>query len=305
MIKPSEIIRSQFPFSKSELYTYSLTCPRRYKVYSVRKRNERGYRIIAQPSKDLKAVQRVLLDSFFDERFRVHENAKAYKKGASILENAKPHLSNQYLLKMDFKDFFPSIRASDFTKYLTSNEILQDQEEIEFLNRIFFKHSPAGLVLSIGSPGSPFISNSLLFTFDVAMSEACEAEGIVYTRYSDDLTLSTNEKNSLFDWPKRVTAVLNSLDYPSLVLNLDKTVFTSKKFNRHVTGITITNDGKASVGRARKRRIRTQVYLSIGQDSESLKSLQGHIAYAGSVEPTFVQKLWKKYPEQMLHIKSA
>ena len=137
------------------------------------------------------------------------------------------------------------------------------------------------------------------------MSKACIAEEIAYTRYSDDITLSTNHESKLFDWPTTTATMLKSLETPKLTLNEKKTVFSSKKFNRHVTGITITNDEKASIGRSRKRSIKTRVYLATEENVKQLEELKGIIAFAMSIEPNFAKGLWVKYPKQMKIIMSV
>ena len=49
-----------------------------------------------------------VLDGFMSN-LPIHESAVAYTKGIGIKENAKRHQGNQYILKMDFKDFFPFV----------------------------------------------------------------------------------------------------------------------------------------------------------------------------------------------------
>jgi len=200
---------------------------------------------------------------------------------------------------MDFQDFFPSILADDFVLYLLANEILAEEKEAKLLSRIFFKNDAGKLRLSIGSPGSPMISNALLYNFDERVSSICKNSDVAYTRYSDDMTFTTNQPNILFEWPKKIDAFLNEMESPILTVNAKKTVFSSKKFNRHVTGITITNDGRPSIGRGRKRALRTRVFKVANLDSDEVVKLRGHIAFAAQVEPAFLEALWQKYPEQM------
>lgn len=295
----SELLCRQFSFSRAELFAYAQTCPHRYKTYPIDKRNSDKKRIISQPSKDLKAVQRFILSEFLSSKLSVHDAAKAYKVETNILDNAKPHLKNRYLLKMDFRDFFPSIRAWDFVQYLVGKDLVKDDIEAKLLARIFFKNQDGELLLSIGSPGSPIISNALLFPFDEKVSDLCREAGVSYTRYSDDLTFSTNNRDLLFSWVAKIENILEELKTPTLELNHEKTVFSSKKFNRHVTGITITNDGLASIGRGKKRALRSRVFNAPSSSMEEIASLRGYISFANQIESDLVRKLWEKYPEQM------
>lgn len=297
-MKPSELISRKFGLSGSGLASYVRTCPYRYKTYPIEKRNSDQKRMISQPSKDLKAVQRFLIDEFLRDRLPVHKAATAYKADTNILDNAVPHLENSYLLKMDFVNFFPSIQGDDFKTYLLSKNV--EDDEAKLLVRIFFKMDDIGrLCLSIGSPGSPIISNALMYEFDRIVLDLCDEHGIAYTRYSDDLTFSTNTKDILFEWPDRISAILEEIEFPTIQINAAKTVFSSKKFNRHVTGITITNQGSMSIGRSRKRQIRSAVYKVDELSAKEVSSLRGYIAFANQVEPGFTEKLEKKYPDQM------
>lgn len=84
--------------------------PHSYKVYTIAKRSG-GLRTIAQPAKETKFIQRWLIENVFSQ-LPVHECASAYKVGASIKKNADAHKSNSYVIKLDFKDFFPSITSN-------------------------------------------------------------------------------------------------------------------------------------------------------------------------------------------------
>jgi RNA-directed DNA polymerase len=218
---PSAVLCKRFAFSLEQLYVYAQTCPYRYKTYEIDKRNG-GKRKISQPSKDLKVIQRYILAEFLESHLKVHDSAKAYKINTNILDNARPHLKNNYLLKMDFKEFFPSIIDTDFIQYLMELGIVNDLKEAQLLSRIFFKQEGLSLRLSIGSPGSPIISNALLFSFDEIVTKECLENGISYTRYSDDLTFSTNHRGLLFDWPERVGLILKNIGFPTLEINRKK-----------------------------------------------------------------------------------
>lgn len=299
---PSDYLCKRLGFSRDQLFVYANTCPRRYKKYKIKKR-QGGYRDIAQPAKSLKIIQRILINELLLKKMPIHESATAYRKGKSILDNATPHLKNSFLLKMDFENFFPSISADDFTKYIFKNHELSklDEKEVNLLINFFFMQNGLDKTLSIGAPSSPFLSNALMFDFDRKISSLAIAHEVKYTRYSDDLTYSTEIPDQLFKWPNIVEETLSSLISPKISLNKDKTVFSSRKHNRHITGITISNDGKASLGRSRKREIRTEVYLLMsGKITEKeIDSLRGLIAFANVVEPEFIVKLKEKYPVQM------
>ncbi|WP_304619590.1 retron St85 family RNA-directed DNA polymerase [Paracoccus sediminilitoris] len=304
-MRPENILRQNLFISGNELDRYLSSCPRRYKHYKIEKRGgeKDNRRSISQPTPELKALQRTLLDEFLVERLPVHQAAMAYKKNTSIADNAKIHARNSYLLKMDFENFFPSIKSSDLCALLidSGNVNKDDHLDLRIISRVFFMHNGPELVLSIGAPSSPFISNAMLFNFDKIVAEHCGNLHISYSRYSDDLTFSTTVKDILFDIPAFIQKTLKSIKYPKLAINEKKTVFSSKAHNRHVTGVTLSNTGEISLGRSKKRSLRTQVYL-FSKDQLSLKeaaALRGYIAFSNSVEPKFLESLLKKYPKAM------
>lgn len=304
-ITASKILKENYRFTSVELDRFISTCPFRYKIYEIPKRNSQEKRTIAHPSRVLKAVQRTLLSSILDDLLLVHGCATAYKKGAGIKDNANIHLQSNFLLKMDFKNFFPSITSYDFDKLLRDKYDLTDTYELNILKRVFFMQSGEELVLSIGSPGSPLISNSMLFDFDERMDEVSKSNGVTYSRYSDDLTFSTYTPEVLTEWPIRIEKILGSLVYPKLTINAEKTVHTSKRRNRHVTGITLSSEGKLSIGREKKRTIRAKIHQASKLNSKELEKLRGHLAFLAHIEPATYKSLSAKYKNEFRLIGSA
>lgn len=301
----SKTIRENYRFTSDELDRFISTCPFRYKIYKISKRNSQEKRTIAHPSRVLKAVQRTLLSLILDDLLFVHDCAKAYKKGTGIKDNASIHLQNNFLLKMDFKKFFPSIKSHDFATLLREKHDITDEYELNIFKRVFFMKSGEDLVLSIGSPGSPLISNSMLFDFDEKMDEASKASGVTYSRYSDDLTFSTNTPEVLTEWPKKIEKISSSLDYPRLTINTDKTVHTSKRHNRHITGVTLSSQGKLSIGREKKRILRTKIHQASKLSQRELSQLRGHLAFLAHIEPDTYKSLSEKYETEFRIIGSA
>lgn len=283
---------------KSELYSFINTAPHRYKSYAIPKRNGTGTRIIAQPSRAVKVLQELALASIA-EKLPVHNSAMAYIKGKNIKENAAKHKLNQYILKMDFKDFFHSIKPNDLIEHANKHLGKLDDEDRFMLAKLFF-WSPKdgqGSRLSIGAPSSPFISNTILFQFDLRLSNYLAKNNITYTRYADDLTFSTNKRNILSEIPNAVKGICEHLSYPKLTINDSKTIFSSKANNRHITGLVLTNDNKISLGRDKKRAIKSLIFrFSKSElDEKAILNLRGQISFAKHIEPTFYSSLINKY----------
>lgn len=152
------------------------TAPKRYKTFYIKKRSG-GLREIAQPAREVKALQRVLVEQFLHQ-LPIHPAATAYKSGASIAKNAIVHAGATPILKMDFKDFFPSIHASDWAAYCNDCGIFEGQDILLTQNILFRKaKGDKTLKLSIGAPSSPLISNALLYKFDELVHQQAENAG--------------------------------------------------------------------------------------------------------------------------------
>lgn len=87
-----------------------------------------------------------------------------------------------------------------------------------------------------------------------------------------------------------------------LRVNTDKTVHTSKKGHRRVTGLVLSNEGKVSLGRDKKRKIRATLHnYKVGRFNDELKKqeLRGWLAHAKACDPEFLSSLNEKYNREI------
>ena len=268
---------------------------KKYKVYTIPKRTH-GRRTIAHPAKPLKYLQRLFVDL---HPLPFHSNSVAYRKGYSIKNNAEFHKGNQYLLKMDLANYFNSLTTDVFWNEYNRNgiDLSFELSKSWIENLLFWQKNQNELVLSVRAPTSPMISNFCMFRFDEILTTHCLKNGISYTRYADDLTFTTNTKNTLFHLPDKVETFLKAIYGNVLSVNHQKTVFSSKAHNRHVTGLTITNEGFISLGRNRKRYIKHLVhyFLLNKLNKEDVLHLKGLLSFAKHVEPKFCETIDVKY----------
>lgn len=273
------------------------SAPVRYKTYRIPKRTT-GFREISQPAVEVKALQRGLIEILL-RNLPMHHAATAYRAGMSIKDNAMRHAGNGPILKMDFKDFFPSIKPRDWSAYCKRTGVLSDSVDIHLTSLLLFQRPKGSSVLrlAIGAPSSPFLSNALMFDFDEAIAEAVAKDHVTYTRYADDLTFSAPRTGHLVNVEKIVRATILALQYPRLTVNDEKTTRVTRKYGRKVTGLTLTNDGKISIGHKRKRLIHAAVHhASLGKLSPaSLGELKGLLGFANSAEPQFINTLRQRY----------
>ena len=258
-----------------------------------------GYRLIYQPSKKVKVIQYWLIANIFS-KMKIHPAATAFVKRSSIKRNALIHKKGKYFLKLDFKDFFPSISFEDFKPIL--KDWVGSKYRGDYLDVVrlvcFYKNDS----LPIGYPTSPIISNIVMYNFDtIIFSKLSNKEkyGIVnYSRYADDMTFSTNLKGACRKIKSMVEETLKEISSPCLHLNPKKTIFASASGGSAlVTGLRICYDGHLTIHRKYKDKIRLllSLYKKNKLSDEEILSLTGHLSYIKFVDGAFYTKIQNKY----------
>ncbi|WP_367848757.1 retron St85 family RNA-directed DNA polymerase [Rhodoferax sp. WC2427] len=299
----AQIMFDTFGLSEENFDRLVTRSPHSYKIYTIPKKSG-GVRTIAQPAKEIKFLQRWLIENVFS-KLPIHDCASAYKTGASIKSNANAHKENEYISKFDFENFFPSIKHSDLTKHFKNHlEKNIHPDDIKTVTRLCCIRPKGGgvLCLSIGAPSSPILSNSIMHEFDTQVNNWCKTKKITYTRYADDMTFSTNTKNASAEIELKIQQFTENISYPSLKLNSNKTIHLSKKFQRRITGVIINNDGQLSIGRDRKRLISSLIHkFTLGKlQNQDIFQLQGLIGFSKDIEPDFIKSMKKKYGSQVV-----
>jgi len=274
------------------------TAPARYKEYTIPKRRG-GLRTIAQPSRELKILQRYLLETKL-RPLQVHAAATGYVRGRNILHNARIHQRNRIILKLDFEDFFPSIKVTDWDRYLRLKKPSEiERADFELYRRILFwgQKSAIPKCLSIGAPTSPALSNILLFDLDTRLFGAASRFNVAYSRYADDITVSANDLESVRRFEGAAQRIVTGTRSPAFTFNQSKRGLYFRGQKRMVTGLIITPVNDISIGRERKRLISVMLHkVAIGKaDLEQISYLKGMLGFCIANEPDFVSRMRTKY----------
>ena len=275
------------------IHTVAKTASHRYKTYEIMKKAG-GVRTIHHPARELKTMQRWLVSHVINH-LPVHQAAAAYRPGIGIASNAAVHQKSRFLLRIDFEDFFPSLTAGDIRSYVLDNQDHVkdwDDDDVAF----FCATACRWDCLTIGAPSSPGIANALCMQLDTRLTEFCKSKSVRYTRYADDLFFSARKSGVLLAVESRLGKVVKALDWPKgLKVNRKKTAHVSKRGRRIVTGLILTSDGAVSVGRKRKRTIRSWIHQLEKLRPKERRRLAGMLAFVKSVEPTFINRIIVKY----------
>lgn len=181
---------------------------RTYTVFNIRKRSG-GLREIAVPSYELLRLQRWIHKSIL-EKIPVHGAAHAFVKGRGIRTMASVHCGCRWLIRIDLRDFFGSLRERQaydfFHRYGYSRLVSFEMARICTYvpegsdTRLAGPESPHAKlahprcsqgVLPQGGASSPALSNHLVRRLDTELLRRAARYGVVYSRYADDLAFST------------------------------------------------------------------------------------------------------------------
>jgi hypothetical protein len=141
-----------------------------------------------------------------------------------------------------------------------------------------------------------------MYEFDNQVVDWCTKHSIRYSRYADDLTFSTNTPGVTSTVEPVLKDIVREINYPTLRLNDKKTTHLSKKSQRRITGLILTNEGHVSIGRSRKREISSLIHkFSIHQlPKREIPRLQGLLGFSADVEPAFLDKMNRKYGSEVI-----
>lgn len=252
-----------------------------YAKYYIPKKNGR-YRLILQPSKELKVLQRWLLRNIF-AYFPVSEYSSAYSKGNSVRKNAAVHKEGRYLLHTDITNFFPTISRTMLKQYFQSNESLTRKlgmadEDIELILDICLYR---GENLVVGSVASPQIANMLMYAFDLELKQMLDGFGSFrYTRYADDIVISSM---SFIDEQVLKQTEQLMIKY-GFKMNHEKTYYMGKNGKRQVTGIVLDNNRNAlTIGNKKYKKFQRMLYDYLVKGHGDLGYIKGYLAYIQEV----------------------
>jgi retron-type reverse transcriptase len=289
-----------------------------YKRFKIPKKSG-GERLISAPMPKMKRAQYWILDSIL-EKIPLEPNAHGFRRGRSILTNAKPHIGSDVVINLDLENFFPSIsykRVKGLFQALGYSPAIATilglicteptLEEVEIDNKSYFvatseRHLPQG------APTSPAISNILCRRLDRRLANMAATKGFTYTRYADDITFSASENASRYVG-KILRNARDIVTHEGSIVHPHKTRILRKSRQQEVTGIVVNE--KANIDRATLKRFRATLHQiekdglagkHWGGGKDLIAEIEGFANYVMMVNPdkgkpllAKVQQIKKKY----------
>ncbi len=236
-----------------------------YTTFEIPKRRQ-GVRVISAPPNSIKILQNKFKE-ILDVTYEPKKCVFGFITGRSIADGASLHKKRaKWVLNIDLEDYYPTINFGRIRGLFIAMGIGRKAASIW-----------AHLVtqdgkLPQGAPTSPVISNMICKQLDGKMMDLARRHHVTYTRYADDITLSTT-KNS---FPREVAtfsgtpldsnnvqlmnALLHVINSAGFRVNDGKTRLQSKAVRQEVTGLTVNE--MVNVRRKFLRQIRAMIHAA-------------------------------------------
>jgi hypothetical protein len=270
-----------------------------------------GLRRIDAPDDELKEYLRRLKDYFESVLMIIpHNAAHAYVKNRSTVTAIKEHQRNnsKWFLKLDMKDFFPAHNLEYTLKKLKEIYpigILMDDPEYADKLKEALSYAFLDNKLPQGTPLSPTLTNILMTGIDLRITGNNQ---MVYTRYADDLLISSKTN---FNWSNTVKIIIKILkeEGAPFRLNEEKTRYGSREGRNWNLGIMLNKDNRMTIGHKQNQRFRAALFSILQDHKNGIKwditdrqILGGQIAYYKAIDPEYTELVIKRY-EQKFNVK--
>ena len=230
--------------SKLTFILYKIPEASKYRVFEIEKKNGEK-RTISSPIKPLKKIQ-VKLCQLIKDDYERKSCSHGFEKEHSFITNAKAHHKSQVLINIDLKSFFESINFGRVRGLFLSHPFSCSKEIATILAQITcYRNS-----LPQGACTSPIIANMIAKRLDSSLMYLAKKTSSRYTRYVDDITISTTKKSLAKSIVEDFVAIPNKeillghelkkiIKNEGFELNNKKTRVQDRSVRQEVTGVVI------------------------------------------------------------------
>ncbi|MGE3819480.1 MAG: reverse transcriptase family protein [Isosphaeraceae bacterium] len=283
----------------------------RHYDYVWRARASSTARLIEAPRFRLKQVQRLLLEAIL-ARIPTHEAAHGFCPGRSIATFAAPHVGRPFVLTMDLRDFFPSVRGAQVVAtFLTAgypepvarrlagictNRVPREVWE-SCPNRGEGPAAWRAVRLSLaphlpqGAPTSPVLANLAAHRLDARLTGLAMVSDVRYTRYADDLAFSGGERFAR-TWRRFATHVAATVLEEGFEVNHRKTRGMPQGVRQRVAGVVVNDHPNVSRDEVDRLKATLHNCLTRGPASQNRDGhpnfrahLAGRVAHVAMLNP--------------------
>ncbi|MEB0006340.1 retron Ec67 family RNA-directed DNA polymerase/endonuclease [Pseudomonas sp. RTB3] len=270
---------------------YRLKPSSQYKSFTIPKKSG-GVRTIYAPSEELKSLQRALSSLLQDCQQEIYKSkgpkfkstlSHGFVRERSIMTNAVMHLNKKSVLNIDLKDFFDQFNFGRVRGFFISNTNFQlDPAVATVIAQIACYDNK----LPQGSPCSPVISNLITHSLDIRLASLAKDNSCTYTRYADDITISTREKDFPVNLMSEETGeyslgkkLESEIRRAGFEINHKKTRIQYKDSRQDVTGLIVNKRPGVKCEYWRTVRSQCHALFNTGEfiENESSNSEKGNV----------------------------
>jgi RNA-directed DNA polymerase len=193
---------------------------------------EKKPRDVLNVTGDLRLFQTGLLCHVLSPKHRPSPFSHGGIKGRHIKSNAQVHLQSVFGFTTDIASFYPSISHKQVYN-LFSRDFRCSPE----VARVCTKLCTVGYHLALGLITSPILANCIMRPVDRRLAAICREQGLHYSRFVDDITISGSFPIMSGSYPKVIVDVL--ADY-GFKVNQSKHAEAMKGSGRFAEGKCIT-----------------------------------------------------------------
>lgn len=205
---------------------------------------------------------------------KISDTSFAYKERHSAAMCASYHIGSYAIWAIDIKDFFPSITRGMIknlyynhisnSKYLidgedTANMLANILSTLCTINDIDNPRPEA--FLPIGIEPSGIISNAILYDLDIDLSQYASSNGLVYSRYSDNIYISCKDKHIDDNFKKDIINSIETFEIDNntpFKVNNNKSKYMPYWKRQKVLGVVINE--KSNVDKHTINWLRSSLY---------------------------------------------
>lgn len=253
-----------------------------------------GTRQISSPKTQLRQAQSWVLANIL-QPIPVHAAAVAFRPGLNIADNARRHAGRAVVVRLDLKDFFPSIT---FKRVKNAFSGLGFNEGVASIFALLCTEAPRVALrldgqlhhvalserfLPQGACTSPALTNILCRHLDARMTGAAQKLGFTYSRYADDLVFSSADDGANIVGLQNLAKLI--IEQENLQINADKTAIMRPHCRQSVTGLVVNQAADANEVRVSRRDLRRfraflHRYETLGRQPLSDQIGQDALSYA-------------------------
>jgi len=225
-------------------------------------------RIVLNACPELKKIQQLLNRKVF-RHINLSAAVHGFVPGRSFKTFLMPHRNSVEFLSLDFKDAFNQVKAEQVVKFLF--EYLKNKGVAKLITLLvtYKGEVPQGVA------SSPYLFNIACRQLDEAILQQAKTHNLVYTRYGDDICLSSVKEVNLRDFTEQIICLCKKFGFQ---LNFQKIRCQNARHRSpEISGVIIEKGGFRISKRKYLDQLRALIDRAVWDESISVEQVEGRL----------------------------